>query len=91
MALNQESLGIPVIAVGIPTVVDAATLCMDLLEAAGENDFDPAVFRQEGAEWFVTPRNIDSEVDLLSRVLGLGISTALHEDFSAEEVEAWIW
>ena len=59
MALNQESLGIPVIAVGIPTVVDAATLCMDLLEAAGENDFDPAVFRQEGAEWFVTPRNIE--------------------------------
>lgn len=91
MALDQESLGIPVIAVGIPTVVDAATLCMDLLEAAGETEFDPSAFRQEGAEWFVTPRNIDSEVDLLSRLLGLGISTALHEDFSVEEVEAWTW
>ena len=89
MALDEDSLGIPVIAVGIPTVVDAATLCLDLLEEAGERDFDPGIFRQEGAEWFVTPRNVDSEVDILARVLGLGISTALHADLSVEEVEAW--
>lgn len=88
-ALNRETLGVPVLAVGIPTVVDAATLCLDLLEEAGERDFDPGIFRQEGAEWFVTPRNVDSEVDILARVLGLGISTALHADLSVEEVEAW--
>ena len=75
--------------VGIPTVVDAATLCLDLLEEAGERDFDPGILRQEGAEWFVTPRNVDSEVDILARMLGLGISTALHEALSVEEVEAW--
>jgi len=89
MALDEDSLGIPVIAVGIPTVVDAATLCLDLLEEAGERDFDPGILRQEGAEWFVTPRNVDSEVDILARMLGLGISTALHEALSVEEVEAW--
>lgn len=89
MALDQETLGIPVIAVGVPTVVDAATLCLDLLDQAGEQDFDPTPFRREGAEWFVTPRNIDSEVEILSRVLGLGISTALHVDFSVEDVEKW--
>lgn len=88
--LDQDTLGIPVIAIGIPTVVDAATLCMDLLEAGGIQDFDLSVFRREGAEWFVTPRSIDSEVHLLSRVLGLGISTALHVDFSVEDVEKWI-
>ena len=89
MALDEDSLGIPVLAVGIPTVVDAATLCLDLLEEAGERDFDPGILRQEGAEWFVTPRNVDSEVDILARMLGLGISTALHEALSVEEVEAW--
>ena len=89
MALDQKHLGIPVIAVGIPTVVDAATLCLDLLEEAGQEAFDPSVFRKEGAEWFVTPRNIDSQVETLSRVLGLGISTALHVDFSVEDVEKW--
>lgn len=88
MALDKESLGIPVIAVGVPTVVDAGTLCMDLLEETGQ-DFDPAAFRTEGAEWFVTPRNVDSQVAILSRVLGLGISTALHVDFSVEDVEKW--
>ena len=90
MALDQKNLGIPVIAVGVPTVVDAATLCLDLLEEGGEKDFDPAPFRQQGAEWFVTPRNVDSEVETLSRVLGLGISTALHVDFSVEDVEKWL-
>lgn len=88
MALDKESLGIPVIAVGVPTVVDAGTLCMDLLEETGQ-DFNPAAFRTEGAEWFVTPRNVDSQVAILSRVLGLGISTALHVDFSVEDVEKW--
>jgi spore protease len=88
MALDRKHLGIPVIAVGIPTVVDAGTLCMDLLEESGQ-DFDPSVFRTEGAEWFVTPRNVDSQVAVLSRILGLGISTALHVDFSVEDVDKW--
>ncbi len=89
MALDEKSLGIPVIAVGVPTVVDAGTLCLDFLEEAGETAFDPAIFREEGAEWFVTPRNVDSQVDVLARVLGLGISTALHVEFSVEDVEKW--
>lgn len=41
MALDKKSLGIPVIAVGVPTVVDAATLCLDLLEQTGQENFDP--------------------------------------------------
>ena len=31
MALNRETLGVPVVSVGVPTVVDAATLAADLL------------------------------------------------------------
>ena len=30
-ALNRETLGVPVIAIGVPTVVDGATLAADLL------------------------------------------------------------
>lgn len=86
MALDEHSLGIPVVAVGVPTVVDAATLCMDLLE---DPSFDAAAFRKEGAEWFVTPRNIDREIHTLSHILGLGISSALHVDISVENVDKW--
>lgn len=32
MAINKESLGVPVIAIGIPTVVDAATIVNDTLD-----------------------------------------------------------
>lgn len=90
MALDRGSLGIPVIAVGIPTVVDAATLCMDLLEEYGQGEFDPAAFRREGAEWFVTPRNVDREIEVLSRVLAVGVSAALQPGLSVEEVESWL-
>ena len=61
---------------------------MDLLEESGQ-EFDPSLFRTEGAEWFLTPRNVVSQVAVLSRILGLGISTALHVDFSVEDVDNW--
>ena len=89
MALHRETLGIPVFAVGVPTVVDAATLCLDLVEEAGGTAPDLSHLRREGAEWFVTPRNVDSEIKNLSKVLGLGISSALLVDFSVEKVEKW--
>lgn len=89
MALTRETLGIPVLAVGVPTVVDAATLCLDLAEEAGGQVPDLSHLRREGAEWFVTPRNVDGEVRALTKVLGLGISAALHVDFSVEKVEKW--
>ena len=86
MALDRTALGVPVIAVGVPTVVEAATLCLDLLDG----DFDPSVFRQEGAEWFVTPRNIDQEIETLSRVLSLGLSAGLQPNLTVEDVERWL-
>ncbi|MDR1773393.1 MAG: GPR endopeptidase [Clostridioides sp.] len=37
MTLNKENLGVDVIAIGVPTVVDAATLTTDVLEIAIDN------------------------------------------------------
>ena len=34
-AVDAAALGVPVIALGVPTVIDGATLCADLLEEAG--------------------------------------------------------
>lgn len=87
MALNQETLGVPVIALGVPTVVDAATLCIDLLEQTGQKEASLDILRDKGKDLFVTPKNVDSLVISLARVLGLGISTALHVDLYVEDVE----
>lgn len=89
MALDEEHLGLPVLAVGVPTVVEAGTLCLDLLEEAGicKEGLEPSRLTGQGSSWFVTPRNIDQEVEILSKILGLGISAALHVDISVEDVE----
>lgn len=79
MALDRESLGVPVIAVGVPTVVEAATLMMDLL---GREDDEGL----PGKDLFVTPREIDSRAADLSRVLGWGITLALNPSLTPEDL-----
>ena len=69
-AINRETLGIPVVAVGIPTVIDASDL--------GDTD--------NGEPLFVTPRDIDSRVRELSRLVGYGISLALQPSLTIDDV-----
>lgn len=76
-ALNRGSLKIPVIAVGVPTVVDAATLALDVLEEAGVGGFEAEALRGHGDGIMVTPRDIDAQIRELSRVVGYGIDLAL--------------
>ena len=76
-ALNRQTLGVPVIAVGIPTVADAATLAADLLEAHGFGDFDPQQLRGGERNMTVTPRDIDAQVRHLSKITGYAINCAL--------------
>ena len=70
-AMTQESLGIPVVAIGVPTVVDAAAL--------SDND--------DLRGMFVTPRAIDSMVRHCAKVIAFGINLALHDKLSLEEME----
>ena len=84
-ALNRETLGVPVFAVGIPTVVDAATLAADLLEESGLTEVDEEKLRESRQNLMVTPRDIDQQVRDLSKVVGYGINWAL-QDLEIEEI-----
>jgi len=84
-ALNRESLGVPVVAVGVPTVVDAATLTLDLAGRAGAA-LDPEALGEAG-KMIVTPREIDRNVRDVSKLLGYAINLALHEGMSVEDVD----
>ena len=75
-ALDEKTLGVPVVAVGIPTVVDAATLAADLLSEAGIPE-PAALLRGHRESMTVTPRDIDRQVRDLSKVAGYGINWAL--------------
>ena len=86
-ALNQETLGVPVFAVGVPTVVDAATLAADLLEESGFTEIDEEKLRGGRENLMVTPRDIDQQVRDLGKVIGYGINWAL-QDLEIEEINA---
>ena len=79
--LNRESLGVPVIAVGVPTVVDGATLAADL---TGAEDLPPL---GQGGSLLVTPKDIDSQVSDLSHIIGYGISLALQPGLTVEDLD----
>ncbi|MCI8758250.1 MAG: GPR endopeptidase [Oscillospiraceae bacterium] len=85
MALNRETLGVPVISVGVPTVVDAETIARDLLGEAGAV---PKALNGRGRRFFVTPESIDQKIRDLSKVLGYGINLALQESLALEDLEA---
>ena len=82
-AVDRAALGVPVIAVGVPTVIDGATLCADLLEEAGRPQQD---LSGRGADLFVTPQDIDQRVTELGRIVGYGITLALQRGLTLEDV-----
>ena len=86
-AIDREALGVPVVAIGVPTVVDGATLALDILTEGGAEGIEPEALNGQGADLFVTPREIDSRVAALAKVIGYGINLALHPQLSLEEME----
>jgi spore protease len=86
-ALNEASLGTKVIALGIPTVVDAVTIVSDTLTQYMETNgfeereidqFISEIRRQQMNNMFVTPKNIDEAVKRISYT----VSEALNSCFS---------
>lgn len=72
--LSAATLGVPVVALGVPTVVDAATLVADL---AGQTV-------PHSADMMVTPREIDAEITRTSSLLGHAINCALQPKIDPE-------
>lgn len=69
-ALTEESLGIPVIAIGVPTVVDAATIVNDAME-------NLLSAMSELNNMYVTPKDIDETVKRLSFTISEALNMAL--------------
>lgn len=89
-ALNRETLGVPVIALGVPTVVDVATLCADVLAEAGKGDLEPEALNGVGSGLMVTPRDIDQSAADLAKVIGFGVNLALQDGLSVEDLELFL-
>ncbi|ABX42678.1 GPR endopeptidase [Lachnoclostridium phytofermentans] len=85
MALNEDSLGVKVVALGVPTVVDAMTIIRDSMEnmlnsqGFSQNEvqsFFSEVTNQESFHnMFVTPKNIDESMKCISFTLSEAINS----------------
>lgn len=69
--LCERTLGAPVIVVGVPTVVDASVFTDD----------------ESAKGMFVTPRDIDSSVKDMAKLIGYGINLALHDGMTLGDVD----
>lgn len=83
MALNKETLGVEVLAIGVPTVVDAQTIVEDRvgesLLAAGFTQRESELFvngmkEQHTKNMFVTSKDVDEEVKKMSHILSEAIN-----------------
>ena len=84
--ITKDSLGVPVIAMGVPTVVDAATLANDLL--GGEENGQTDLVGQ--TEMMVTPKEIDTVITHAADLVALSINCALHPHISPEILMALV-
>lgn len=75
-ALHEKTFGIPVIGIGVPTVIGMRTIAEDLTGCRTE----------KGADMMVTPRDVDRLIAQASHLLACGINLALHPQMDYGDV-----
>ena len=99
-AINRESLGVPVIAIGCPMVVNAAVIASQAIQVFCHNNniqYNPQsslnaikpVLSYFGGSLTVTPKEIDDLVENISNVIAYGIAYALFPGISREQLELY--
>lgn len=77
--ITEYSVGVPVISVGIPTVVDVETLVNDLTGSKSD-------ISKENRNMIITPREIDIVIERASELIGMAINKALQPNISVDEM-----
>ena len=77
-AICRETVGVPVIALGVPTVVNSATLVYDALHKAGIEEIRPALREvlESGRSFFVSPKESDVIAERVSHMIANAVDTA---------------
>ncbi len=92
-AINEKTMNIPVIAIGIPTVVDSNSIIYDAFSNMenGRNlkDEIEAVLKKS-ENFFVSPKDIDSLIKRGAKIIANGINLALHKDIDFSFIENYI-
>ena len=75
--ITMKTVGVPVLAIGVPTVISVPAILHDMLE----EDFKEDIYRnldEEFVSMHVTPKNIDEAMKRISYTISEGINHLLH-------------
>lgn len=114
MEISERVLGIPTIAIGVPTVVDAATIAndtidlvidamineagkdsgfYDMLKSVEKNDRQrliEEVLNPYIGNLMVTPKEVDSVIDSISKIISTAINIALQPALELKQINNYI-
>ena len=86
--VSMKTLGVPVVAIGVPTVVDVISIFNDTLEYVANindeekikyNEYDvKEALNESNLDFMVTPKEIDEVMNMLSDIISKGINTSIH-------------
>ncbi len=83
--ISAATLGVPVIAIGVPTVVEAATLAYDIT-GSEPDDEKLSEIEPRGAKMIVTPREIDTLISRAAMLISHSINCALQKSLTPDDL-----
>ncbi len=100
-ALTKETLGVPVIAIGVPTVIYASSLVYDaavdlLSDITGQDEQKVEDAARKMASFsmddmVVTPKEIDIIAKDSAKIIADSINLALHDNISLSEIQSYMF
>lgn len=88
-AITRDTMGFPVIAIGVPTVVDIATIVESFADDSGI-DIPPDALSEYSEKLLVTPKDIDVHISDIGRILGYAINTVLQRGITVEDMDEFL-
>ncbi len=83
--ITKETIGVPVIAIGVPTVVDVRTLASDIVKGDCNSKIEKMIM-PEGRQMVVIPREIDLLTERASRLIAFALNGALQNEFDLPDL-----
>lgn len=93
--ISERTLGIPTVSVGVPTVVEAVTLCMDILSESLPEDRDVYNYIEEKipgnlGRFFVCPKETDKIIKSMAKLVGYSLNFAFHKGMTLSEMDEFL-
>lgn len=93
--ISKNTLGVPTIAIGVPTVVEAQTLFLDMLSQTLGEENEACSYIEEKmpdniGRFFVCPKETDRIIKSMAKLIGYALNFAVHKDITISEMDEFL-